>query len=142
MLAKSGDLPSGAQVPIGAVHPALLHAITQAIPHDQLDRWDPEIGSGRTAWPVMIPRLELFEPLPLDGHIRCEIRYTGPSPTIELPGFHAQLIRDQGEDSRVLAELDLVEACVEQSPLHRASPEDRVRFLLQHQAVPGLALSC
>jgi hypothetical protein len=126
---------------VGAVHPALLHAITQAIPHNQLDRWDRTLGENKTAWPVLIPRLELFETLPLEGRIRCEIRYKGPSPTPELPGFHAQLIREWGEEATVLAEMDLVEACFKQSPLDRASPEDRARFMLRHEAVPGLSLS-
>lgn len=131
-------LDAGAgSVPIGVLHPSLLDAALHGIPHDQLHRWAPEIGADKVAYPVRISELTLHGPIPIDGEVRCEIRFDGYLALPDLPRFRIQLLDAEG----VFAQLLLVEACFPKGTLGSAAPLERRAFLRDREFVPGLSLS-
>jgi 3-hydroxymyristoyl/3-hydroxydecanoyl-(acyl carrier protein) dehydratase/1-acyl-sn-glycerol-3-phosphate acyltransferase len=131
-------LDAGAgSVPIGALHPALLDAALHGIPHDQLHRWAPEIATDKVGYPVRIPELTLHGPIPIDGEVRCEIRFDGYLVKPDLPRFRIQLIGAEG----VFAQLLLIEACFPKGALGSATAPERRAFLRDHEFVEGVSLS-
>jgi len=124
-------------VPIGRLHPALLDAALHGIPHDRLFHWALEIGSDKVAYPARILELTLHGPIPIEGEVRCEIRFDGYLAKPDLPRFRIQL---RGADG-VFAQLVLVEACFPKGALGSAPPIDRRAFLRDREFVEGLSLS-
>ncbi len=131
-------LDAGARrVPIGRLHPALLDATLHGIPHDQLDRWAPEIAGDKVGYPARILELTLHGRIPIEGEVRCEIRFDGYLAKPDLPRFRIQL---QGADG-VFAQLLLVEACFPKGALGSAPPIARRAFLRDREFVEGVSLS-
>jgi 1-acyl-sn-glycerol-3-phosphate acyltransferase len=128
---------SGGGLPRGLLNPALLDGGTHGIPHARLHLWSDEIPPDRVAYPVRIPRLDLFGPTPSAGEVRCETRFVGFAGAPDLPAFHVQLIHRD----RVWADLDLVEACFPKGPLGAAPPRVRRAFLRDREFVSGVGLA-
>jgi len=124
-------------VPIGRLHPALLDAALHGIPHDQLQRWAPEISADKVSYPARILELELYAPIPTAGEVRCEVRFDGYLAKPDLPRFRIQL----GGADGVFAKLLLVEACFPKGALGSALPLPRRAFLRDREFVEGLSLS-
>jgi len=135
---SSGRLDaSGGGLPRGLLNPALLDGATHGIPHDRLHLWSEAIPSDRVAYPVRVPRLDLYGPTPTSGEVRCETRFAGFAGAPDLPVFHLQLIHR----GRVWADLELVEGCFPKGPLGAAPPKSRRAFLRDRVFVPGLGLA-
>jgi 3-hydroxymyristoyl/3-hydroxydecanoyl-(acyl carrier protein) dehydratase/1-acyl-sn-glycerol-3-phosphate acyltransferase len=131
-------LDAGAgSVPIGLLHPALLDAALHGIPHDQLYRWAPEIGADKVGYPARISELTLHGPIPIEGEVRCEIRFDGYLVKPDLPRFQIQLIGPEG----VFAQYLLIEACFPKGALGSALPLERRAFLRDREYVEGVSLS-
>jgi acyl transferase domain-containing protein/3-hydroxymyristoyl/3-hydroxydecanoyl-(acyl carrier protein) dehydratase/1-acyl-sn-glycerol-3-phosphate acyltransferase len=131
-------LDAGAgSVPIGSLHPALLDAALHGIPHDRLHDWAPEIGADKVAYPARILELTLHGRIPIDGEVRCEVRFDGYLVKPDLPRFRIQLI---GEDG-VFAQLLLIEACFPKGALGSATALERRAFLRDREFVEGVSLS-
>lgn len=137
----SSTLDAGAgSVPVGRLHPALLDAALHAIPHDQLSVWSDATGDDVVAYPARVPNLTFHGPTPVEGSVRCEVRFGGllaPG----LPAFDLQLIVGEGTTERVWAHGRILEACFPKGPLGAADPELRRAFLRDQTFVPGLRLS-
>lgn len=128
---------SGGTVPTGLLHPALLDAGLHAIPHDRLHEWSSEVGEDKVAYPARVLELNLYDSVPTQGEVRCEVRFDGFLAAPDLPRFCIQWIGAHG----VFAQLTLVEACFPKGPLGSAAPLDRRAFLRDHQFVEGLSLA-
>jgi 1-acyl-sn-glycerol-3-phosphate acyltransferase len=124
-------------VPIGSLHPALLDAALHGIPHDQLQRWAPEIAPDQIGYPARISELTLHGAIPSEGEVRCEVRFDGFLIKPDLPRFRIQLIGADG----VFAQLVLVEACFPKGALGSAAPLARRAFLRDREFVEGISLS-
>jgi 3-hydroxymyristoyl/3-hydroxydecanoyl-(acyl carrier protein) dehydratase/1-acyl-sn-glycerol-3-phosphate acyltransferase len=134
----SSVLDAGAgSVPVGRLHPALLDAALHAIPHDELQRWAPEIAADKVGYPARILELTLHGRVPIDGEVRCEVRFDGYLAMPDLPRFRIQLIDAEG----VFAQLLLVEACFPKGALGSAAPLARRAFLRDREFVEGVSLS-
>jgi 3-hydroxymyristoyl/3-hydroxydecanoyl-(acyl carrier protein) dehydratase/1-acyl-sn-glycerol-3-phosphate acyltransferase len=132
------DLREGDRCAVGTIDPAAgaapafegqLDALTHVLPHDDFHRWDPAIPADMAAYPLKIPRLVLRGPPPTAPY-QVEARYLGRRP--------------EGPASRVSSpwvDFELVEVLVPKGPIGTALPLDRVAFLRDRKAVPGLALS-
>ncbi len=123
-------------IPSAILNPRLVDAATHAIPHDQLERWCPEIEPGQVAYPAMVTRLRLHGPTPTEGDVRCEVRFAGFHGDKRFPAFDVQLV--QGD--RVWATLRLVEALFPKGRLGAADPQARRAFLRDRQW-SGITLS-
>ena len=134
---SSSVLAADNDIPGANLNPGLLDAATHGIPHDQLHRWDPEIGADQVAYPTLITRLDIFGPTPQGGDVRCEVRYAGHMSSPRYPMFDVQLITEEG----VWAAFRLVETCFPKGPLGMAAPGVRRDFLRDHRFVSGLRLS-
>ena len=126
--------PSG--LPVGTLHPRLLDAATHGIPHDQLHRWSDRLGDDVVAYPVFVPRLDLFGPPPTTGTVRCEVRLVGELGA-GMPRFALQLSTEAG----VWADLELVEATFPKGPIGAADPVARQAFLRDHAHGTGVSLA-
>ncbi len=130
------DADPGA-IPTMLLNQRLLDAATHAIPHDDLRRWSAEIPEGVVAYPALITELHLHAPTPVEGEVRCEVRFDGFFGAKTLPAFKIQLIhRDQ-----VWASLRLVEAIFPKGPIGRAPALDRLAFLRDRRFVHGVGLA-
>lgn len=134
---SSSVLDADNGIPGQGLNPGLLDAATHGIPHDRLDRWDPEIGADQVAYPTLITRMQVFGPTPTAGDVRCEVRYAGQMSSARYPIFDIQLIAG----GRVWAQLQLVETCFPKGPLGSVSPGKRRDFLRDRRYVPGVRLS-
>jgi 1-acyl-sn-glycerol-3-phosphate acyltransferase len=98
--------------------------------------WSDAIPTDRAAYPWRIERLTLYEPLPRDGEVTVEARLLdageGGTPRILLQGR---------KDDRVIVEMELLEVLLPKGPIGLAPAADRVSFLRDRAAVPGLGLS-
>ena len=128
-------------VPAGTLNQALLDAATHAIPHDQLRLWCDAIGEDVVGYPYRIEALTLHGPAPMEGEVRCEVRFVGfdegarePS---RFPVFSLQLL----VEGRVWLACRLIEILMPKGPLGLAPPEERRAFLRDREPVSGLSLS-
>jgi acyl transferase domain-containing protein/3-hydroxymyristoyl/3-hydroxydecanoyl-(acyl carrier protein) dehydratase len=119
ILDASGALP-------GKTNWVLLDAATHGIDHE---------AEGLVHYPASIVRLAMFEPLPTEGTVRCEMRHM-KSPGVGLRRHHLQLIRDD----RVLCEIELLEAGFPKGRLGQFPPLPRKAFL-QGQHGTGVRMS-
>ena len=124
-------------LPRGLLHPALLDAITHAIPNDAMEIWFGERGFGQIAYPARITSLDVFGETPVSGEVRCEVRPDGLDGPEQMPACRAQLI----VGDRTWVELRLVMALFPKGPLGATPREGRRAFLRDHIFVPGLGLS-
>ena len=135
---SSATLDAGrGTVPRGALHQGLLDAATHAIPHDALSRWSTDISADSVGYPIRIASLQLFAPLPAEGEVRLETRFSGFDGDTRYPTFEVQLITGD----RVLLALRLVEVLLPRGPIGAAPREARRAFLRDARFVPGVALS-
>ena len=125
------------RVPKGCLNQVLLDAITHAIPNDTLHRWCDEIPVDQVGYPYRIAEMKIFGPPPKAGQLRCEVRFAGFDGDFRFPSFVVQLI-DAGQ---VWLSLRLTEILMPKGPLGDVPPLDRVAFLRDRRAVPGMALS-
>ncbi len=124
-------------IPPGALGQRLLDAATHAIPHDNLHLWSDQIPEGMVAYPAFIPEATFHCATPLEGQVRCEVRFDGFFGSKRFPAFRIQLI----DGDRVWATMKLVEALFPKGPIGQAKPDDRRAFLGERQFVPGVGLS-
>ena len=113
----------------------LLDAATHAIPHDDMRQWFPSAAADAAAYPLRIDGLRLWGPTPSGAQVRCEARPAGM--TAGLPRVDVQVV----DGERVWCAFSLTEVLVPKGPIGLAAPADRLAFLRDRQAVPGLALS-
>ncbi|WP_086824478.1 hypothetical protein [Allokutzneria sp. NRRL B-24872] len=64
-------------VPRGCLHQGLLDAAVQAVPHHDMAKWAPRIGSGQVGFACRVDALQLFADLPDFGEIEVEARFAG-----------------------------------------------------------------
>ncbi|GAA4010992.1 hypothetical protein GCM10022247_36640 [Allokutzneria multivorans] len=64
-------------VPRGCLHQGLLDAAVQAVPHHDMAKWAPRIGSGQVGFACRVDSLRLFADLPDFGEIEVEARFAG-----------------------------------------------------------------
>ena len=126
---------SEAEVPVGALHPALLDGALQAIPHDAIDRWWPEHDGDSIAYPHRVEQLELHGPTPTGGQLRAEVRFVGGQD--REVSFDVQIW--SGEQPWV--SMRLVEVLMPKGPLGRLEGRRRRAFIRDRAWVQGASLS-
>ncbi|WP_063772726.1 beta-ketoacyl synthase N-terminal-like domain-containing protein [Streptomyces sp. CT34] len=125
-------------VPRGYLNQGLLDAGVQAIPHQSLWRWAPEICDGKAGIPLRVASLELFDTLPSDGAVEVEARFAGfPAGDGSLPEFDVQFCLGE----RVVATLRLIDALMPLGPVAAATPVERRAFFSRRSAGRGAGLS-
>ncbi|MFT5432263.1 MAG: 3-hydroxymyristoyl/3-hydroxydecanoyl-(acyl carrier protein) dehydratase, partial [Myxococcota bacterium] len=128
---------AGEHGPLGILNTILLDAATHGILHDDLNQWNPAIGTDMVAYPALVPEITIHGPTPTSGEVRCEVRTSGFFGSDQFPSFRLQLI--VGESVWLTAHL--VEALFPKGPLGSAAPLDRRAFLRDRRYVPSVALS-
>jgi len=124
-------------VPQGTLGQGLLDALTHALPHDDVHRWDASVAEDQVAYPYQVKRLAVFGPRP-QGTVRVEARYGGLQGE-RHPRFLLQAIDvDRGT---VWVEAELLEVLFPKGPIGSAAPADRLHFLRDRAPVEGLGLS-
>ncbi len=122
----------------GTLGQGLLDALTHAIPHDQLSRWDSRIPEDQVGYPWRIDALDLYERLPETGEFRLEARFEGFA---DEALRHPQIRVDLCRDDRVIARLRITEVLLPKGPIGGAPRLDRLSFLRDREYVPGMSLS-
>ncbi|WP_405719304.1 beta-ketoacyl synthase N-terminal-like domain-containing protein [Streptomyces sp. NBC_01537] len=135
----SGVLDAGrGSVPRGLLHQGLLDAALHVIPHDQLWRWNPEIGSDVAGFPHRIAEFTSYGPLPDSGEVRVEARFAGfDRGERRLPAFDVRLSRE----GRLLVAFRLVDVLVPKGRIATADPVERRAFLRDRRYANGVGLS-
>ncbi|MEV4742502.1 beta-ketoacyl synthase N-terminal-like domain-containing protein [Streptomyces sp. NPDC049555] len=64
-------------VPRGLLHQGLLDGACHTVPFGQLWRWSPDVSRNCVAYPWRLETLDVYEPLPDSGPVRCEARFRG-----------------------------------------------------------------
>jgi 3-hydroxymyristoyl/3-hydroxydecanoyl-(acyl carrier protein) dehydratase len=111
-------------VPRGLLHQGLLDAALHVIPHNELHRWDTEIGHGKLAFPHRLTRLAVFDSLPDHGEIEVEARFAGVLPD-DLVAVDVQLC--QGDC--VLVAFQVVDMLIPAGPLAEVPGPERRAYL-------------
>ncbi|OZM70807.1 beta keto-acyl synthase [Amycolatopsis antarctica] len=125
-------------VPRGELHQGLLDACTHVIPHAELWRWCGDIDRGLVGYPHRITTLDLYEPLPEQGRLVVQARFTGfEDGEPAHPAFDVQVCAD----GRVLAAFHLVNVLMAAGPLAELGHSERRDFLRDRRPTRGAGLS-
>ncbi|MBZ4319835.1 hypothetical protein JNW98_10710, partial [Streptomyces sp. SCA2-4] len=125
-------------VPRGLLHQGLLDGACHTVPFGQLWRWSPDVPRDCLAYPWRLEALDVYEPLPDAGPVRCEARFRGFH--TDGPGFPVVDFQ-LGAGGRVAV------ACTLVSVLLPAGGWADVPFALRHafhrdrRYVPGAGVS-
>ena len=129
------DVGASGRIKGGGPREILLDAATHVIPHDDMRRWFPSAAADAAAYPLRIDGLRLWGPTPTGEAVRCEARPAGM--ISGLPRVDVQIL----DGDRVWCAFSLTEVLVPKGPIGLAPPTDRVAFLRDRRAVPGMSLS-
>ncbi|WP_422646968.1 hypothetical protein [Actinoalloteichus caeruleus] len=130
--------PTAGSVPRGHLHQGVLDTLPQAIPHQELWRWAPEVSRSAVCFPHRVESLDLFGEVPDVGRLGLEVRFVGFPAGPALPTFDIQLT---GADGAVLVAVRMVDVLVETGLPPESPLRDRRAFLHLRRYAGGLGLS-
>lgn len=123
-------------VPRGTLHQGLLDAALHTIPHTELHRWEPDVGTDRLAFPHQLSHLAVYEPLPDRGEIEVEARSAGTRPD-NLVAVDIQMCQGQS----VLVAFQVVVLHIAAGPLAAVSRPELRAYLRDSVPDPRLLLT-
>ena len=123
-------------VPYGRVNPGALDAALHAIPHDNMQVWDPKIRDNMISYPVKIEQFRLFRDVPARGGLEVSLKLES---IFSQRLSHVRFVISR-EGSPVCS-FRLSEVILPKGSLISAPPLERRDFLLHRRFIPGLTIS-